>query len=103
MGRPSRLSPREWDTIAWRLLSGEPLSALAREFGISKSAVSQRLADQVSACRRVALQLFEADQALRALTPDQQLAALRLAESIRVNGEAERIAARALTVRFWNR
>lgn len=41
MGRPSKLTDAQWETIGKRLLAGESTSALAREFGVSAERVWQ--------------------------------------------------------------
>lgn len=103
MARPSKLAAWQWADIRRRLLAGERAADLARSYGVSKSAVSERLATRIETVRRVASQLFEAEQALRALVPDEQLAALRMAETMRVEIEAERIAVRAISIRLWSK
>jgi transcriptional regulator with XRE-family HTH domain len=101
MGRPSKLSPRAWDALAARLLAGERAADLAREFGVSKSAVSERLSGQVKTVRRVAWQLFDAEQAVRALPRAEQVAALRIADDLRARAEAERIVSRSMLAGLW--
>ena len=38
MGRPSKLSPKQWAEVERRTAEGEGARALAREFGISEAA-----------------------------------------------------------------
>ncbi|MDE2396164.1 MAG: helix-turn-helix domain-containing protein [Burkholderiales bacterium] len=101
MGRPSKLSPRTWQALTARLLAGERAADLARELGVSKATVSERLSPQVQAVRSVAQRLFDAEQALRALPPVSQATALRLAREGRIRADAERIAVEVLTARLW--
>ncbi|MBU6257277.1 MAG: helix-turn-helix domain-containing protein [Burkholderiales bacterium] len=103
MGRPSKLSPRAWQALTARLLAGERAADLAREFGVSKATVSERLSAQVQAVRSVAQRLFDAEQALCALSPAEQATALRLAQEARIRADAERIAVEVLTARLWRR
>jgi hypothetical protein len=86
--------------VARRLLDGERPADLAREFGISKAAMSERYSAQVRAVRAVAHRLMEADEALRALAPLEQLAALRLADDLRIKAAADNTVVRTLLGRF---
>lgn len=101
MGRPSKLSERCWDDIGYRLLNGEKGAKLAREFGVSKVAVSVRFSERNRRIRRVANMLVQAELALRALPPDQQLAALRLAEDLRIRSEVDRLVTRSIMPTLW--
>ena len=89
MGRPSKLTPAQWDEVQRRLLAGETASALAREFGVVESAIRKRFgaARDVSAksakVKNVALKLAEASAALEALPPTQRHVAISLAEAMR--------------------
>ena len=42
MGRPSKLTDKQWGEIGRRLASGEPTNALAREYKVSKATVSEQ-------------------------------------------------------------
>jgi transposase-like protein len=42
MGRPSKLTPTQWEEIGRRLAGGESAAALAREFGVSQTNISIR-------------------------------------------------------------
>lgn len=83
MGRPSKLTPKQWAEVERRYLAGEKLSDLAREFGVNKSAISRRVAQPAKETKRVAHQLVSAEQQLRALPVAQQLQALTLADELR--------------------
>jgi len=83
MGRPSKLSPDQWQQIAARMDRGEGVRALAREFGISPGQISNRFSKQSERVREVAGKLAEAQTALAALPSMQQHQALSLADELR--------------------
>ncbi|MDE2369362.1 MAG: hypothetical protein KGN16_10340 [Burkholderiales bacterium] len=103
MGRPAKLTPREEDDILARLLRGEVAADLAREYGISKATMSERFAAVVRELQAIAAQLVQVENTLRALPPASQLAALRLAEDIRMQQGADRLLAQTLAPRFGQR
>ena len=103
MGRPSKLSERRWDDLGHRLLYGEHAADLAREFGVSKSAVSFRFSELHRTIRSVAHRLINAEDQLRALAPAEQLAALRLAEYLRIQAAAESLASQSIVPQFLRR
>lgn len=84
MGRPSKLRPEQWAEIDRRLVAGEGVRALAREFGVSPSRISERhVPEQAERIRNVAEQLVDAQKALAALPVNQQYTAVSLAEKLR--------------------
>jgi len=83
MGRPSKLTPKQWAEVERRFLAGEKPADLAREFGVHKAAISRRVAQPAKDTKRVANQLVAAEQELRALPVAQQLQALSLADELR--------------------
>jgi hypothetical protein len=100
MGKASKLSQRQWDDIGHRTLHGESAAGLAREFKVSKAIVSARFAERNRRIRQVAQMLLDADLALRALSPAEQLAALRLADAHRIACAARHLMARAIGGHF---
>lgn len=87
MGRPSKLTPKQWEQIGKRLLSGEKASALAKEFRISQTAISMRFSKANEKVKTVANQIVETEQALDDLTVTEQLAAVSLARKLRATLE----------------
>lgn len=83
MGRPSKLSPEQWQDIERRLAAGESASALAREFGVSPASVSVRVSKVSKKVSETAHKLAEAQTALAELPVAQQYAAVNLAEKLR--------------------
>lgn len=83
MGRPSKLTEKQWGAIGTRLLAGEKAADLAREFKVSRGVISQRFSKRVENVKAIANQLVSAEQALRGLPVSEQLQALTLADELR--------------------
>jgi hypothetical protein len=83
MGRPSKLNDRQWSEIQQRLLKGEKAADLAREYGVSKTRISERFSERIGTVKAVANQLVAAESALRQLPVTEQLQALNLADELR--------------------
>jgi len=83
MGRPSKLSEKQWLEIERRILAGEKPSELADEFKVSRAAVSRRVSKPAQAVKEVANQIVAAETALRALPVSQQGLAISLADELR--------------------
>jgi len=82
MGRPSKLSPAQWEEVERRLAAGEGASDLSREYGVHPSQVTRRVAQKSQKVREVAQKVAEANTALAELPVAQQYSALSLAETI---------------------
>lgn len=76
MGRPSKLTDKQWEDIGKRLLLNESASALSREFGISKAAISTRFSKRIETVKSVANQIVESNRSLAKLNVSEQIAAL---------------------------
>lgn len=83
MGRPSKLTEKQWGELLQRLLSGEKAADLAREFGVSKATISSRVSKRAETVRGVANQIVSAERALGALPLSEQLQAVSLASKLR--------------------
>lgn len=83
MGRPSKLSEAQWAEVKRRVLGGESISDLAKEFKVSKATISARVSKQVENVKNVANQLVKADLALGALAVSEQVLAVSLASKLR--------------------
>lgn len=75
MGRPSKLSDKQWQEINTRLLDGETNRSLAREFGVTETAIRKRLGSQIEKIKTVAIQVHEAEKAFEALPVSSQVSA----------------------------
>jgi hypothetical protein len=83
MGRPSKLSDAQWAEVARRLLAGEKPAALAREFRVSPSTISERFSERIGKVKTVASQIVTAERGLRELPVSDQLLAVSLADDLR--------------------
>ena len=77
VGRPSKLTPTQWEEIGKRIAAGETRKALAREFGVSASAVCARFSEMpLEQIRKLGVELAQ-------LPPRAQQAAVALADDLR--------------------
>ena len=83
MGRPSKLTDKQWAEIGRRLLAGEKAASLAREFKVSRATLSERFSERIGKVKSVANQLVSAEVSLRSLPVSEQLQALTLADELR--------------------
>jgi len=77
MGRPSKLTPTQWDEIGRRLSGGETAASLGREFGVSQTVISQRFSKFPKA------QVKKLAAELATLPIQAQQAAVSLADELR--------------------
>lgn len=82
MGRKSKLTEAQWETIRKRLIDGESASSLATEYGVNRAAVSRKLGENFATVKIVAKQLYTAETALKALPLAQQISAITLAQQL---------------------
>ena len=73
MGRTSKLSPDKWNEIQRRVLEGEKIRPLAREYGIAESAVREKISVQTAQIKTVAHQIVATEKALAALPINAQI------------------------------
>lgn len=83
MGRPSKLTDLQWEKIGKRLLAGEKASALAKEFGVSKTAISVRFSERIETVKEVAQQIVATEQRMAQLPVADQIAARSLADELK--------------------
>jgi AraC-like DNA-binding protein len=79
----SPLTPKQWEAIRLRLLAGEKGRSLAREFGISETAIRKRFGSQTKEIKKVANQLVKAEEALSSLPISSQISARTLADELK--------------------
>lgn len=82
MGRPSKLTEKQWQEIDARLLKGEPGRSLAREYDVSEAAIRKRFGAHKQ-IKAVANQLVAAEMALEALPLGAQVSARTLADDLK--------------------
>lgn len=83
MGRPSKLTEKQWTEIRQRVINGDKPADLAREYGVSKAAVSQRVSKRVDAVKTVANHIVATERALQELSISEQMQAVSLASKLR--------------------
>lgn len=83
MGRKSPLTEKQWMDIEQRLLLGEKGRVLAREFGVSETAIRKRLGSQTKQIKDVANQLVAAETAFRELPISSQISVRTLADRLK--------------------
>jgi len=85
MGRKSKLTDDQWAEVDRRILEGESIRALAREFSISDSAIRERIAKhgKVENVQIVARKIVDAEISLAALPITAQITAQNLAAKLR--------------------
>lgn len=82
MGRPSKLTEVQWEQLGKRLLAGEKTSDLAREYGVSKTRISERFSARFGTVKSVANQIVATKQALAGLPVSEQVIAFSLADEL---------------------
>lgn len=87
MGRQSKLTDAQWEAIGKRLLAGEAAAALAREYGVSKAAISTRFSKRNEEIKTVANQIVATERALSKLNVSEQIAARSLADDLKAISE----------------
>lgn len=87
MARPSKLTDKQWHEIVERVVAGEAIRAIAREFKVSESTIRERVSAQAKEIKNVANQIVSVEQNLRALPISAQITAQTLASQIRAMQE----------------
>lgn len=83
MGRPSKLRDHQWEQIGKRLLQGEKAADLAREFGVSKTAISTRFSERMGTVKEIAQQVVETERRVESLPIADQIAVRTLADELK--------------------
>ena len=83
MARPSKLTDRQWEEIKSRMLKGEKAADLSREYGVSKTSISERLSKRVETMKAVSIQLVSAEQNLKALPISEQVTVLNFVDDLK--------------------
>lgn len=83
MARKSKLTERQWQEIERRMIEGESVRGLAREFGVAESTIRERKTAQVDKIKTVANQIVEVERAVMAMPISAQISAHNLASKLR--------------------
>jgi hypothetical protein len=82
MPRPSKLTEKQWAEVEKRVVSGEKIRALAREYKVSEGAIRARVGTQAKEIKEVAHQMVAAEQRFKALSVSAQVSARNLANDL---------------------
>ena len=83
MGRHSKLTDKQWADIEKRIIAGETVRGLAKEYGVSPGTISGRFSNSVQEIKNVANQLVEAETSFAKLNISGQIAARSLADKLK--------------------
>lgn len=83
MARNSKLTDKQWAEIGKRYLADETGRSLAREFGVSETAIRKRFGSQTKQIKKVANQIVAAEEAFSSLPLSSQISARTLADELR--------------------
>ena len=83
MGRKSKLNEKQWAEVQRRMLDGEPIRALAREFGVSEGSLRAQKSKRVETIKDVANQVVATECAIKSLDFDAQCAVNDYASKLR--------------------
>jgi hypothetical protein len=82
MGRPSKLTDDQWAEVLRRVVAGESMRQLAKEFGVSEGAIRGRVSSQSTQVKDVANQIVSANAALRKMSVAAQVITLDYAATL---------------------
>ena len=83
MGRPSKLTDKQWGEIGRRLTNGEGVNELAREYKVNKAAISRRFSQQTETLRNLANTIVTAERTLEGLPVAQQSCVMSLVDQLK--------------------
>lgn len=83
MGRPSKLTDKQWSEIEKKLLQGEKAKDLAKQYKVSPTVLSRRFSASAKTVKDVANQIVATEVALKSLPVSQQLLAISIADDLR--------------------
>lgn len=83
MGRPSKLTDKQWSEIEAKLLEGESRRSLADKYGVSEAAIRKRFGSHIEKIKAVANQVVAAERAMQDLPVSSQVAAANYAAKLR--------------------
>ena len=83
MARPSVITDKQWKDIEARVLNGESMRAIAREYNVSEGVIRKRINTQTKPVKEIANQLARAELALEALPINTQVKVRSLADELK--------------------
>lgn len=82
-GRKSKLSEAQWKEVERRMIAGDSVRSIARDFKVSEAAIRLRKSAQVEEIKTLANQMVATETALKALPISAQIATHDLAAQLR--------------------
>ena len=83
MGRPSKLSDRQWAEIGRRLAGGESTRKLGKEFGVAGNTISERFSERVPKLKALAASLASTEREVELLPVTEQCTVRNLADQLK--------------------
>lgn len=83
MGRPSKLDDRQWAEIGRRIAMGEGVTALAKEFKVSKTVISERFSKRKETIKTLANTLATVEVEIEALPVNEQCSVRTMADQLK--------------------
>ena len=83
MGRPSKLTDKQWAEIERRAVGGETIRSLAKVFKVSASTISERISERVPKHKELAKSLACVEVAFDSLTVSEQVSVRSLADTLK--------------------
>lgn len=82
MGRKSKLTEKQWAQVLQRVLDGEKVASLAREFGIAPSTMREKISGETETVKSLAKQIVETEQRKNNLPLSVVVQAISLADKM---------------------
>lgn len=83
MARKSPLTEKQWADIEKRYVTGESARGLAKEYGITDTAIRKRFGSQSKEIKQVVNQVLDAEKAFKSLPYSSQVSAQSLLDELR--------------------
>jgi hypothetical protein len=83
MARKSPLTDKQWADIEKRYIAGESARGLAKEYGITDTAIRKRFGSQSKEIKQVVNQVLDAERAFKSLPYSSQVSAQSLLDELR--------------------
>lgn len=83
MGRPSKLTEKQWAEIERRNIGGESIRSLAKEFKVSPALVSARVSERAPKLKELAKTISCVESAYDKLTVSEQVSVRSLADTLK--------------------
>ena len=83
MARPSKFTEKQWIEIENRVLAGESIRSLAKEFGVTESPIRARIKTHTKPVNSIARQLASAEIAMEKLSIKTQIKVRSLADDLK--------------------